>query len=98
MGRHVTLKGERKDIAEVGQLAQAFALRRDGAGGIENHGGNVAAFDAEDFVADAGAQRNLGQILGATVIIVAVEECMDRLDQAIPALADLHGRADPIDS
>ena len=43
-------------------------------------------------------EENLGQILGATVLIVAVEECMDRLDQAIPALADLHGRADPIDS
>ena len=43
-------------------------------------------------------EENLGQILGATVLIVAVEECMDRLDQAISALADLHGRADPIDS
>jgi hypothetical protein len=40
-------------------------------------------------------QEKLDLILGAAILIVVVEDCMVRLDKAIPELAELHSNAYP---
>ena len=64
MSRDVALKGQRKHIAQVGELPQPFPFRRDSRSRVKHCGGDRTALEPQDFVADARSHRNLGHIFG----------------------------------